>query len=527
MFNQRKKLKGKLRANYGQVKDDYFDFDRIRLFSDLSPEKKDFFSISDKTCVDLDFEELFQLADRTTSVVGQQFLYAQMRSLPGSPAHQQELEERIKRYQSNPDLRLKTRLLLSKLTKSPVYNLPNLFLEDLLAPPKWGWVLPLLSFSALLTLIGIFIYPKLIILFTGIVVANLVFHYWNKRNLWKYNGTLPDLIRLNSVATDLLKLDQQPDERVEMAIPQLKKLNRQMLPILVESKMTGDLAGAVLFIQELFKIIFLLEPILLFRSLKKIQALQLQIRRVYEYVGKIDSAISIGSLREGSSVTCQPHISQQHKQIIGEDLYHPLIPDCIPNPLTIQGKSMLLTGSNMSGKTTFIRTVGLNVICALTLNTVFGKSFTLPPLKLLSAIRISDDLLNSRSYYLEEVKTILDMIEEGQEARPVLFLLDEIFKGTNTIERIAGGKAVLSNLNKGPNIVLVSTHDIELTSLLAEEYDLYHFSETVKDQSVDFDYLIKKGPLTTRNAINILELNGYPEEVVEEARRLSGELGKN
>ena len=526
MFNQRKKLRNKLLDNFGQVKEEYFHLDRIRLYFDLRPEQEHFSPVSDKTCNDLDFEEFFQFADRTTSRVGQQYLYAQMRLLPDSHQHQKELEDRIQRYQSDPDLRLKTRMLLAKLDKSAAYNLPNLFLEDVLAPPKWGWVMNLLSISSVLTLIGIFIFPKLVILFTAIVMANLVFHFWNKRNLWKYSGTLPQLITLTKVAAELLKLDENENERVELAIPRLKRLNRNMLPFLIESKMSGEIAGAITFLLELFKIVFLLEPLFLFQGLKKIQELQLPIRRVYEYVGETDRAISIASLREGLEVFCQPVITRQQKEILGEGLYHPLVENCVPNQWVIKGKSMLLTGSNMSGKTTYIRTIGLNVIAALTLNTAFGKSFSLPPLKLLSAIRISDDLLNNRSYYLEEVRTILDMIEESKLEAPVLFLLDEIFKGTNTVERVAGGKAVLSHLNKGQNIVLVSTHDIELTQLLDQEYDLYHFSETVKDQSVDFDYLMKKGPLTTRNAINILEVNGYPAEVVAEARRLSRELGE-
>ena len=94
------------------------------------------------------------------------------------------------------------------------------------------------------------------------------------------------------------------------------------------------------------------------------------------------------------------------------------------------------------------------------------------------------------------------------------------FKGTNTQERIAGGKAILSYLNQGPHIVFVSTHDIELTELLKDKaYDLYHFSESIKKEKLVFDHLLKKGKLRTKNAIKILELHGYPREVIEDASR--------
>jgi len=103
-------------------------------------------------------------------------------------------------------------------------------------------------------------------------------------------------------------------------------------------------------------------------------------------------------------------------------------------------------------------------------------------------------------------------------------LLDEIFKGTNTIERISAGKAVLSYLAKGANTVFVSTHDIELCDLLAEEYDLYHFSEKVSDKTIDFDYKLKNGKLKNRNAIKILQVNDYPRSLIEEAIALSKKM---
>jgi DNA mismatch repair ATPase MutS len=125
--------------------------------------------------------------------------------------------------------------------------------------------------------------------------------------------------------------------------------------------------------------------------------------------------------------------------------------------------------------------------------------------------------MNDKSYYFEEVLTIKEMIKQSSNGCANLFLLDEIFKGTNTIERIAAGKAVLSSLNLNDNIVFVSTHDIELTDLLKNEYELYHFSESINNQSVDFDYKLKNGKLKNRNAIRILQINDYPEDIISEA----------
>ena len=180
----------------------------------------------------------------------------------------------------------------------------------------------------------------------------------------------------------------------------------------------------------------------------------------------------------------------------------------------------------MSGKTSFIRTIGINTITGQTINTCFADEFSLSKMNIFSAIRISDDLMNDKSYYFEEVLTIKSMIDNSANGKTNLFLLDEIFKGTNTIERISAGKAVLSAISKENNIVFVSTHDIELADLLKNEYELYHFSEIVDHKSVDFDYKLKEGKLKDRNAIRILQINDYPEELIQEAIEISKELDR-
>ena len=118
------------------------------------------------------------------------------------------------------------------------------------------------------------------------------------------------------------------------------------------------------------------------------------------------------------------------------------------------------------------------------------------------------------------------LIEQVEFPYQNLFVLDEVFKGTNTIERIATAKAILSYLNQKENIVIVATHDIELADMLAHEYDLYHFTETVENNQLHFDHSIKSGQLRTRNAIKILEISNYPNEITQEAKVISAALGK-
>jgi len=179
----------------------------------------------------------------------------------------------------------------------------------------------------------------------------------------------------------------------------------------------------------------------------------------------------------------------------------------------------------MSGKSTFIRTLAINNLLAQTMNFCFASEFTAQKMNILTSIRNTDDIFESKSYYLQEVLRIKKLIDATNNNKSNLFVLDEIFKGTNTIERIAASKSVLSYLNQNTNIILVSTHDIELVDLLNNEnFEQYHFTEKVIDNQLIFDYKIKKGALKTRNAIKILELYNYPNIIIKEAKRIENKI---
>ncbi len=239
---------------------------------------------------------------------------------------------------------------------------------------------------------------------------------------------------------------------------------------------------------------------------------------LFRFIGEIDSSISIASVKSGDITTCKPQFNDSNEFVV-KDIIHPLIKDCVPNSVNLNKKSMLLTGSNMSGKTSFIKNIAVNSLLAQTLNFCFAKEYIAPFFKIYSSINTTDNLLESTSYYLREVSILKQFIEESDKPYNCLFIIDEIFKGTNTIERIAAGSVILNYLNKSHNFIFVSTHDIELTELLKDkDFDLYHFNEKIKDSNLYFDYKLKSGKVTTRNAIRILEIEGYPSKITREAK---------
>jgi DNA mismatch repair ATPase MutS len=183
---------------------------------------------------------------------------------------------------------------------------------------------------------------------------------------------------------------------------------------------------------------------------------------------------------------------------------------------------LLVTGANMAGKSTFIRTVGVTTILAQTIHTCLATRYSSPVLFVSSALRVDDDLLTGRSYYLVEVETLVARVKAASSSSPHLFLLDELFRGTNAVERIAAAEAVLVALAGPPagaarHRVLAATHDGELVSLLRGLYDTSHFADALSADGLVFDYHLRPGPTSTRNAIALLRLEGAPDTLIERA----------
>lgn len=518
------KRANELLAKLKSPKEDYFLFSQIQRYFNKLDQKEARQVISDKTNNDLDLDEVFMYIDRTVSKIGQQYLYNSVRTLPKDSKRSHEQEQLIHAISSDPKLVTEVVLQLSKLENNDVFGVSNLFQDKQTSKPSWFWVIQLLFASSVLCLALAFFIPWLFIVLLVLFAANSLFHFWNKGNIFQYSASIPQLIILNNVSRTLSKHTALTvgNKEIFQSISDVHSISKKMSLFKLETTLKDDFTMVLDSAFEFIKILFLLEPIFLFRGIKTIELKKKQIHHIFTFIGQIDTALSIWTLRNSLQKYCVPQIDV-NQAIIAKDLYHPLIEGCTENSIDVSNKSILLTGSNMSGKTTFIRTIGINAILAQTMNTCFAGNFSIPKLNIHSAVRISDDLLSSRSYYFEEVTTIKEMIGECNYGVNNLFLLDEIFKGTNTNERIAAGKAVLSHLNHN-NFVFVSTHDLELTALLKSEYEMYHFTEVINEGTINFDYTLKKGKLQFTNALKILRINGYPEHIVDEADSIASAL---
>ncbi len=474
---------------------------------------------------DIDFHRLFKFIDRTTSHVGQQYFFNKV--ITPTNHREDPSENLIKLFTSNNDLREETQLELLRLTDYDSYFITSLLHDKFLKKPKWYNLL----FLDIILLTGLFIlsfkFPILLVALLFPLTLNMLLFVWNKNNTFQFTRSISQLNVLIYVATALLKKNELLyDKLVEESIANLKSFQKKARLIKFQSDdaLQDVLNQFVSYVMDLLKAFFLVEVIMLFKVLEELESKRAAIETLFNYVGNIDASISVASLRAGKLKTCQPTLVPVRKEIVAKNIYHPLIKNSEKNDLTIKDKSILITGSNMSGKSTFLRTFVINSILAQTIHTCFADEFVSPILKQFSSIRIDDNIFQGKSYYFQEVNVMSSLIEEVGSSDQTLFILDEVFKGTNTIERISAAKAILSYLNKRNNIVLVSTHDIELADMLKDEYNLYHFTETIENNELHFDHRIKPGQLTTRNAIRILEIANYPAEIISEARQISTTL---
>ncbi|NTV47232.1 MAG: hypothetical protein HGB11_12085, partial [Chlorobiales bacterium] len=202
------------------------------------------------------------------------------------------------------------------------------------------------------------------------------------------------------------------------------------------------------------------------------------------------------------------------------DLGHPLLPDdkriCNDISVSAIGEIAIVTGSNMSGKSTFLRSIGTNLCLAFAGGPVVASSFQTIPLRLFTCIKVSDSVNDGISYFYAEVKTLKSLLDlfEKNEPEPVCFLIDEIFRGTNNRERLIGSRAYIKALAGRHSIGFVSTHDLELVKLSEELPRIlnYHFREDVLEEKMIFDYKLRKGPCPTTNALKIMKIAGLPTD---------------
>lgn len=326
--------------------------------------------------------------------------------------------------------------------------------------------------------------------------------------------------KFSKLGTDVLKTDLELEsiERLRDYKTLLKKINRKTGSFYNKVGLDTDI------FYELISTVTLHEA-MLFLSIKDlVNENKENLCKLYFILGDIDNEIALSNLYYNLDLVCKADVADKTEDISieGEELHNPIIylkdkEESVGNTFKFT-KDILLTGSNASGKSTFLRTIGINHLMAKTLGFVVAKKFKTTDTDIFTSIDIKDSIEEKTSYFMAEAKTIKKMIDNPGN----IYLLDEVFKGTNTIDRISAASSTLDYLSK-QGFVVAATHDIELTNILEKDFCNYHFEEVVTKDEIKFDYKLKEGRAATRNAIRILEMYDYPEIITKKARERSEE----
>ncbi len=469
---------------------------------------------------DLNIDNLFEALDYTSSAVGRQYFYHLLcTDKVSTVASHEQLVQKLKE-----DIALRRRLtaLLGKLENPYAYSIVDLLSEK---PHEYSrrylTILQICRWLPLLFFVATLIVKTSPIPFFCLIVSYLfngLLHFKQKNLLSCYFYSIPQLYKLMTVFYALKEEPAFAAIKGEMKEPeQLHKLYRNLEKFRFGIALESESAMAVYMITELINIFTLHATINIVHSFTAIQFLKKEVGQVFSFVGYLDVLHSICTLRENVPYFCHPTATGKEEKLNTLSVYHPLISNCVGNDLILTDKSVLITGSNMSGKTCFMRTIAINLLTGKTINTCFAHGFSIDTdMKVYSVICTKDDLLEGKSYFFKEAENVKRALEESEKGNR-LIILDELFKGTNTTERIAINATLLSMLSQNGNIIFASTHDLKLAELLKGKYEFYHFCETIVNDKLTFDHKLHPNICKEGNAIRILGLCGYPPEFIHDA----------
>lgn len=476
--------------------------------------------IDQLTWDDLAMQEVFEKLNYTQTSVGSEYLFDLLHDVDPALVDAADKEALYTLLLNDHVLREKVLLILSSLGKDDYAN-TSLYFYDFddqkLKRPLMYVILFCLPFMSMFLMFASLQYG-LISLF-GSFMINLFVYYKNKRYLEN------DLRSMTYVASMIhtgkkLATIEQPIFTVYKNM--MKGDGQGLRKISFWGKVLsigGNRGGDFDFLFEYFRIVFLLDFIAYNRIVQAMITYRTSYKRLWESIGELDAAIAVAFYRKSLAQYTIPKFVDE-EELLFEDIAHPLIDDPVTNSAKL-GRNVLITGSNASGKSTYIKAIAINAILAQTIHTVLAKEWSMKRSNVVTSMSIQDNILEGDSYFIAEIKSLQRIVTLAEEGKPIISFIDEILKGTNTIERIAASAAIMEWLSIKQGMTLIASHDIELTEIAGELYSNYHFRETIENEEVLFDYKVHEGPSMTRNAVKLLGVLDYPERVTIKANQLA------
>jgi DNA mismatch repair ATPase MutS len=527
-----REIKDSIESEWGkEIKEKYSEDDLKTIaeyFNNRKESEKGKFFIDEITWNDLSMDSIFKKINSTESSPGEQYLYNILRE----PLYNEEKlklrDKLIKFFQTHEKERKKIQYILAKLGKKRTCFISDYFYSKNNKRQSSLIYYRVLAAMPIIGLATVFINPYMgFAVIFGAVALNMFIYYNEEKKIIYKLEAFKYIIKIVKHAELIMK------EEIE----ELKEYNEKLMEALKSIKgvknasfNSGKNATDMGVMMEYVSIIFLSDLINYEKMSDMLIEKSKEFKIIFEAIGAVDSYIAIAAYRERIKEYVTPELikcSNKSEQIsVFKDINHPLMKESVSNSIDISD-SILITGSNASGKSTFLKTLAINIIFAQTIYTCLAKEFKCCYFKLYTSMALKDNIFNNESYYIAETKSLKRIIDSLNEDIPTICFVDEILRGTNTVERISASSQVLKYLTLNNCVCVSATHDVELTHILEKYFDNYHFQENIIGNEIIFDYKVHEGRSTTQNAIKLLGILGYSNDIVEKAQEKANRFLKD
>lgn len=483
-------------------------------------EKKGFY-VDDITWNDLDMDTIFMLLNHTWSSVGESYLYSMLRTPVFDNEVLTERERLVRYFAMNTKEREQMELFFAKIGRTGSYSIFD-YVYNLADFKRDSPLVHYLGILALIASVGITaVAPQYGVL---AILAALGFcwgtYFSRRKKIEPYVVSCVSIIAMLKMA-DCMKKVKLPEideyvQRIDHARKKFAKFKRNSFFVISGGNMNAG-GGLEQSLAMYLNLTFHIDLLQFNTLVKEIRNNIGAFEELVENIGVLESALAVASFRTMMPDYCIPQLGKDESvRLKTENIYHPMIDEPVRNSISVEN-GVLLTGSNASGKSTFLKTVAINAILGQTINTCLADSFEGNFYKVYSSMALKDDLQSQESYYIVEIKSLKRILDHIGSDEPVLCFVDEVLRGTNTVERIAASSQILKSMARKDVMCFAATHDIELTHILEQDYSNYHFQEEVVDNDILFNYQLYEGRATSRNAIKLLSIIGYDENIIEKA----------
>ena len=449
MYNERKekqRYKEKLQREYGFLNKREYSPEGFANLDGYYRHHKSEDSLDDITWNDLNMDDIFMQMNYSKTSAGDEYLYYLLRTPAVSNQDWMDFEEKTEFYRTHSKERLQLQLILHKMGYTGKYSIYD-YLENLDTLGKRSSTKDIFGIAAFVFAI-ILCFIQLgwgLTLIFLVLLYNLVTYFKGKAEIDPYITSFRYIFRILHEIEEIKKcrhdVIREEVEQLERLYHKFDRFTRFSYLIMSPGRMSGDMMEMGL---DYIRMFLHLDLIKFNSMLKEVNKYRSEIDEMLTLIGKLDVVLSVGEYRTYLQTYCLP-VYQKEAYVAGA-LYHPLLTDPVKNDVSVK-RSVLITGSNASGKSTFLKTVAVNAILAQSIHTVCADSYKADYFRVFSSITLKDNIFEGDSYYMTEIKSIKRILDAAkQDKAPVLSFVDEVLRGTNTTERIAASGIILQQL---------------------------------------------------------------------------------